>query len=433
MKITLDTVRSTLRTAFGRESFVASFIKKVHADEQCPTAGIDADGAMRYNPDFVENHVQGPKDLFCLVAHELMHPMFGHFIYKNGELENIAADLVINATISLLFPDASGAGTLFKKYYKPTGLEGLLRPESQMGQSRYSRLYFAFYESRSPETKLSTGEAIQTLKILTPTQEVPVILLMGSHCAGGKGNADAPVATISAEDLAEVAEDFRRAVRNPGGHGAGTGENLYNFFLEVLKTHLSIKKVLLRKFATKRKVDRFKQTVNRSRIGVSPVPIQPSKRDLVLLAVGVPSLHYHNRVSKASTEDRGLAVYLDVSGSVNQHLPKILGILQSLKTELLSVFLFSNKVAEVSFKTLLKGHVQTTYGTDFDCIAESILERAFDKAVILTDGYASMSEANRDRLKEGPFTALTVLFGGKTDCPEFGRFGDVVQLEEVTN
>ena len=98
----------------------------------------------------------------------------------------------------------------------------------------------------------------------------------------------------SAEILAEVAEDFRRAAVNPGGHGAGCGESLYNFFLEVVKTHLSIKKVLLERFATKRKVDRFKQTVNRSHISVSPIPIRPSKRDFVLLAAGVPPFHYHN-------------------------------------------------------------------------------------------------------------------------------------------
>ena len=87
MEINLQTVREVLRGTFGRDSFVASFIKKVCADANCPTAGIDAQGVMQYNPSFVERHVTSPADLFCLVTHELMHPMFGHFVYRNGQLE----------------------------------------------------------------------------------------------------------------------------------------------------------------------------------------------------------------------------------------------------------------------------------------------------------------------------------------------------------
>ena len=172
---------------------------------------------------------------------------------------------------------------------------------------------------------------------------------------------------------------------------------------------ISIKKVLLQKFATKRKVERFKQAVNRPRIGVSPIPIQPSKRDFVLLAAGMPPFHYHNRTWRLGVEDRGLPVYLDVSRSVNQYLPEIVGLLRNLRTKLKTVFLFSNKVVEVPFKILLQGCVQTTYGTDFDYIAEHILEHRFDKAVILTDGCADMKEKNKEELRKRKFRALTMV------------------------
>ena len=56
MEINLETVREVLRGTFGRESFVASFIKDVNASEDCPTAGIDVHGVMRYNPSFVEQY-----------------------------------------------------------------------------------------------------------------------------------------------------------------------------------------------------------------------------------------------------------------------------------------------------------------------------------------------------------------------------------------
>jgi len=76
-------------------------------------------------------------------------------------------------------------------------------------------------------------------------------------------------------------------------------------------------------------------------------------------------------------------------------VPEIIGLLRSLKAELKTIFLFSNKVVEVPFPTLLAGQVQTTYGTDFDCIAEHVLANPYDKAVIRTDGYASMTEGKR--------------------------------------
>ena len=120
-------------------------------------------------------------------------------------------------------------------------------------------------------------------------------------------------------------------------------------------------------------------------------------------------------------------------GSVNQHLPEIIEILRSLNRELNTIFLFSNKVVEVPFKRLLSGHVETTYGTDFDCVAEHIVERRLDKAVILTDGWAGMNEENREKLKGARFLALTVLFGGRNESPEWAHFGNVVRLEEITN
>lgn len=70
--------------------------------------------------------------------------------------------------------------------------------------------------------------------------------------------------------------------------------------------------------------------------------------------------------------------------------PGISNIL-SVRTEPKTIFLFSNRVVGAPFRTLLAGHVQTTYGTDFDCIAESILEKRLDEAIVMTDGYASLS------------------------------------------
>ena len=117
--------------------------------------------------------------------------------------------------------------------------------------------------------------------------------------------------------------------------------------------------------------------------------------------------------------------------SVNEHLPKILGILKSLRKEITTVFQFSNKVIETSFETLLKGNIRTTFGTDFNCVAQSILERGFDKVVVITDGYASMSDELKQRLKEHGLVTRTILIDDAQTCEDLAEFGEVVQLEDV--
>ena len=427
MRITLDLVRQTLREALGRDSFVASFVKTVEETRAISTAAISADGTLSYNPAFTSKHVTSTSDLFCLVMHEVMHPMFGHFTHADGKLENIAADMVINACVSSLYPEPSACGSLFTQIYEPRGIEGLLRPMSRMRDSRYCRLYDSFYGFGIHGSKLSTVEVIQSLKILTPMEEATGVMLLGSH-GTGHGATDG---RFFAEVLSEIANDLRKSIQY-GGHRAGYASGLHGLFIEVLKSHMTLRKTLLQRFTTQRKVDRFKESVQHHSLGVSPIPLNPSKRDIVLLAAGIPPFYYHNQVHRPVVKERGLAVYLDVSGSVHEHLAEIVGVLQGLRNELTSVFQFSNEVIEVSFKSLLRGEIQTTYGTDFDCIANSILERGYDKVVIITDGYACLEEEKQQELKRRKLQTLTVMFGGKSDCDEFACFGDVVQLADIT-
>ena len=126
-----------------------------------------------------------------------------------------------------------------------------------------------------------------------------------------------------------------------------------------------------------------------------------------------------------------MAIYLDVSGSVNDYLPNIIGVLSKLKNSVTSLFLFSNIVVETTMEDLIKGKIRTSYGTDFNCIAHSIIERRFEKAIIITDGYADMSEELSKQLKTIGLVTLTILFDGTTGCEDFAKFGDVVNLSDV--
>lgn len=429
MKISLETVREVLKDALGFDSFVASFVNETIEDAGILTAGINIDGRLTYNPEFVAKYVGCQEDLFSLVFHELLHPMFSHFIYENGELENIAADAIINAVISEVYSDHSRNGNLFRKFYPDHGLPGLLRPRSDISRSRYDRVYERLYSQSDVHDSFTTGELIQTLKILTQDERLSTVVLIGSHgepAAGGVQGGAFPKETLS-----KIAEDLKRSLAGKGGKYAGFSLELLDLFMEALKTHLSIRKVLLQKFLTKRKLDRFKEYFRVQRVGVSPIPLYPSKRDLVLLASGFYPGYFHNHITTPRTEEKGLAIYLDVSGSVNDYLPQIIGILSKLKNTMTSLFLFSNIVVETRIEDLLKGKIRTTYGTDFNCIARSVLDWRFDKAIIITDGYADMTEELSKQLKAMGLVTLTILFDGASSCEDFAKFGDVVQLSDI--
>ena len=424
MKIDLETVRQVLKDVLGYDSFSACFITRVCEIADHPTAGITRDGMLIYNPEFVSQYVTCKQDLFSLIFHELLHPMFNHFIHGSGEIENIAADAIINAVISTIYSDASRDGSLFRKTHSPRGLDGIMRPESRMGNSRYARLYETLYMRMGvPRDAMTTGELIQTLKILIQDENLGGVLLFGTHGKGDEG--------LSEDVLVRLAEDVRRSVRKNASKQVGYSELLMDLLMEALRSHLSIRRVLLSKFATKRKVDKFKELCNRRRVTSSPIPIYPSKRDIVLLGSGIYPFHFRNKLQHPQERDRGLAIYLDVSGSVNSYLPKILGILKGLRNEITTIFQFSNTVVETSFRALLKGEIKTTHGTDFSCIARSILEKDFDKAVVITDGCASMSGELKWKLKDHGLVTLTILFDGRDECDDFSEFGDLVQLDDI--
>jgi len=416
MQITLQTVRDVIRSGFGKECFVAGFIQSVTSDGDIPTACIDARGNLKYNPAFAQEHLQHPESLFCLLVHELCHCVFGHSVHGYGEVENLGEDAIINAFITHAFQKVSGQGRLFREFYADEGVAGLLRPDSKLQHSRFGPLYSRLYASRHA---LSSGEVIQSLKVLLPEeQEMPQLL--GSH--GENAGVSDAVREGIAQDLGD-AIDLADCV--------GSGSALYELFRKRLKSAVGIKRAVLRRYTTTQRLDKFVSVCRETRMGVSPVPIAPSKRELILMHAGMMPPHFRRPIIANRNKQEGLAVYLDVSGSVESYLPHILAVLSRLEDVLKGVYLFSTKVVEVPFKEVMAGKIQTTFGTSFDCVAESVVEQKFRRAIVLTDGFAFLTEDKRIALKESKASLLTILFGGARTCDPLAPYGDVVQLEDV--
>lgn len=433
MDIQLDTIRALLRPTLGYDSFAAGFISATRPDQGIPTACINAKGVLRFNPEFVDRYVRTEADLFCLVFHELLHPAFGHFIHGADELTNIACDAIINSVIANLFREESASGCLFEAFYPERGLSAILRPRSKLSYSRYRRLYELLYPSHSSgRTRLSAGEVIQTLKALAPNEPQHIVLL-GSHAPSGDGGGDPREGTGWPDKIsAEVSREILQAIRS-SGTSAGYFDNLIDLIIEVLKTKSTIREDLLLGYATRKKLDSFFDEQQRPRRITSPFPLNPSRRDVVLLSAGIWPGLFRNRQPEVTQRQKGIAIYLDVSGSVNDHLPAILGVLAHYRNRIGTVYQFSNRVAEVSFDRLCSGRIHTTYGTDFDCVARSILENEYERAVVITDGIASLAQEHEQDLKKNGVRLLTILFGGPETCEALEPVGEVAQLEDLAH
>lgn len=82
-------------------------------------------------------------------------------------------------------------------------------------------------------------------------------------------------------------------------------------------------------------------------------------------------------------------LYVDVSGSVFEFIPSFYSaVLQCHDLVRPTVCLFSNIVANASWKELRAGAVKTSGGTDINCVLAHMRQHRILRAVILTDGYA---------------------------------------------
>ena len=425
MELTLERVRNVLNNALGSNSFIATFISEVKEGE-VGSACINEAGILQYDPGFLQKYATGDPELFALILHETMHPLFAHHRYGNGELENIACDAIINAGITAIFHEQSDEGALFRNLYSKNGLDMILRPGCEHVSNRYSSLYANLYHP-TDETELTTGNVILALKVLLPgkQKETKKIFLLGDH----EENANEQKDTFTPETIEQIGHEIERFIK--AQKNAGYGSLLKSLFVDVIRSKYTLRRELLQNYTTRQHINRFVQLCGSLRRRVSPVPNQLSKMDLVKLAAGMVLLYYHNQIHASSASEKGLAIYLDVSGSVEEYLPRIISILRRFSREIKDVYLFSNKVVKTAMTELSRGKIKSTYGTDFNCVAESIIKNNYERAIIFTDGYARLGISNQKALEKAKIEILSILFDDVPKNYEFSQFGPAITLNEM--
>jgi len=432
MDITLLRVRQVLSPAFGIDSFAVNMIRGVRENKNMayPTMCMCKDGWMEYDPKFIRENIETDQDLFCLVTHEFLHLALNHFIHDvlPDSIEHIAVDAVCNSMITNLWPDASGNGEWFTKLYNGNKIPNmLLRPGSQYRGSIVSKLYRAIWGG-AVDNRLTTLEIINVMKTLIPHQIISRVLLLGNH---GDGKV---VGDLTGFDR-EMAERFLRELKRnmQDNSQAGFAEHLVDELVNMINSNLALKRQLLAQYATSAVLSKYLAPTEELERQASPLMLDPSSRDLINLI----NLHqvwiFHNREEVVDFEEQyGTAVYIDASGSVTAHLPDIIAILNRAKSQLSAVYWFSNQVVEANVRDLTK--VRTTGGTDFDCVAGSILENGYKKCVVFTDGWASMTSDNQNALDTLGLEMLTIMYTeSRKEDHVLNRWGPSMAIEDAVD
>ncbi len=413
-------------------AYLETFLKlaDIQWSQRLPTAGITSEGTPRLllNREFVNRYCRMDEDIMMLVLHELYHVLYGHHtLFKGAGLaHNIAFDAVINARLCRGWKSFRYAHFFRRIYENPGFPEILLCPppewpgtacpeiqakeQERLAAQMEPDLVLETLDLRNRlynnENIVSYEDILRLLQKQAPKAEP--ILLGGHHMADADEIPDTETGTDSDPLMVDTAQRLdEQLTRLESRKNAGSNMGLKSIhpaqrnprktFLQALRTVL-VKAGVYQQRSSRHRRRALADTLRQS------ISILPEWRDRTVAAKemlldAAPLLYSRDTPSRAFRwEPAGQAhVYLDVSGSMCDDLPWIIGALTPLeKAGLCRIYLFSTRVFDIPKGDIGTKPLKTTWGTEIECILRHLMEIPVKKrprqAVVLTDGYFKQPE-----------------------------------------
>jgi hypothetical protein len=373
------------------------------------------------NPTFVQRHANTSAKLQTLISHELLHVALGHTRrFKTcGRLDNLVFDCLINATLAKAEPTPERTA-LFRDFYDEDKFpECFLRPPDVWHPSMRVRLPKALKWSRA-EGLFFVKDVYRRLwsDVGATDSEIRAAIVQGASSLnqpvdvalsqvpllGGHDESDEVVCTTSevlgnlvAEEI--TGKQIKRGISPCDVLSACHESNVAATNHQYSKNRL---RGLFACLAHGVGSARLRTKHGMGTGNVSPIP-HKDRRAIVQRLLGTPTLLYNapSHDCPLHSSER-IHVYLDVSGSMDGVISALYGAMQDVSGFIhREVHLFSTKVVSISLSQLKAGLRATTYGTNFDCVAEHIKKHRIKRALIVTDGFVGeLSEDARQTLKE---------------------------------
>ncbi len=389
----------------------------IKASHDVPTAAVECRQRpnMLLNPDFIAQYCQRDEHLFLLVMHELWHIILAHTrLYPRvTPAHNIAFDAIINAGLARQFaaPDYQG---FFDNINPPDKFPGLLLrpPVGWPDHPQYppddvmppgtreiiERLYPP--GNRSDEADPLYEEILDLLRKAGIGEQCVVVyiqpVLLGDH-----DDPEREAQVLDSELFKDMLKELvKKWPKLPVviGSKAGRGDKLSDWMSEVRTSSETARRAFahtLRRCLGPQ-AGRQKRKTRTHTPGVTGMGVLPNARDRMIAArrqLGVQGMLWNQagtvRARVPETPSKA-HVYLDVSGSMMQMLPHLLGmLLPYVGSHQAAVFQFSNYVEAMSLEDLRRGKLRSSGGTDINCVLDHLLEAKprVVRALVLTDGY----------------------------------------------
>lgn len=386
----------------------------IEATRSIPTAAVECKFRPRLliNPDFVAMYCARHEHFFLLVMHELWHILFAHtqMYPRMTMLQNIAFDAIINAGLARQF-DAPEYRGFFESLNSGDTFPGcFLRPpegwpdnpvypdlSTEKANDLLRRLYPPAEQTTwSPPLYQEILDLLEDdLREKIARGEVMIVpILLGDHTdeESDKRALDDPVMR---DILGRMTANWDIPDFGGNQRSGGSALETLNTTLERTseQTRRAFANVLRRAISpTNGRLTRRAKMLIPGTSGLSPMLNPRDRFANARQALGVQGLLWNQpgMIHARAPQHPGTAhIYLDVSGSMVNLLPHLLGlILPYVAQREVQVFQFSTEVEPLTYADLKKGDLNSTGGTSINCVLKHALKSQprLKRIIILTDG-----------------------------------------------
>ena len=383
-------------------------ILDVTFSQSVPTLAVTCEDHPRLlvNLDFVSRHCRTEEQVKAVITHEFLHVLLRHTEQPAPftKARHIAFDAVINAIIHRTCgPNWS---SLMSEYYaEATGIARLLRPftveeiaslaRNRGTETAFGRAWLGLYAGNlvaDDIAQLADDLLSEDLAGQNPTSGP-------SDAAGQSGASDCFDGLLgNHQDLGkqidpQIEEALQQALREMNGQGIwrsqppGNAAHLATLEAEGKSVRRQWERETLAILKRHLLPDRAAKKVQYSEEELLLPVLSTRDRRAFVRATWDPILPQARWIIASKQRTGTAQVYLDVSGSMNAEMPRLIALLGRLSTYVRRPFwAFSNQVVPARIE---QGRLitQTTGGTSMACVLRHVIANRPSAAVIVTDGF----------------------------------------------
>lgn len=446
------------------------------------TMGINRFGNLIVCRPFWEQYITNMNALKLLLYHELLHHVSGDVYSISADDEdpeaelkhmanNIAMDSRINAFICNSMPEIKPE-IFLEQFYSEENIKDnvfgkMLKPTGIFTSSKNDRKLQPFHIEFYKDSEFCNHEELAevVLEILKEQgagkNKKIIVKILGGHGENGQGielsEEDMKNAQIIEIDMRdgklkehtisdreggksngqEISQEIKEAIidhlNQQAAMGCGYSKQAATKYLNValnISEKLDINKFKKLAFDSIFANVRLQARIKTGKYTSIPyLPHSLAASDLLLMTDDIIPVMWKGRKYTNKIDKEMLPIYLDVSGSTWSHLPEIIKLIANIGESLDYVWGFSNEIHKHTIKELQDGKINSTGGTDFDCILEHAKENQYKHIVVISDGDGSCRTSGRAPFLE---SAVMILFGYATKRNYFtANYETTYMIDEV--